>query len=103
MPSYEREKEAVEDYLVEQTRIVLGGEARKLQDLGKAGWPDRTLIWFPRNIHYVECKSPTRPVLRPSQKRTHKWLASMGFRVSVVSSRAQVDSLLKKLRARSGG
>lgn len=86
---------AVENYLVEGVR-VRGGACPKLVDLGRKGFPDRTVLMPKAKIIFVETKCEDGEVA-PWQARYHKLLRGLGFRVEVLWTCAQVDEFLCSL------
>ena len=85
----------IETYLAEQV-AKHGGKQRKVQYIGRNGCPDR-LIWFrfPR-VAWVECKSETGD-LEASQAREIPRLLADGWPVYVVSSREEVDAVIREV------
>jgi hypothetical protein len=96
-----RESE-IEKYLVKRVK-ELGGEVRKVKWIGRAGAPDR-LVMFPVTKQkfidgmwgtclWVELKA-TGKVAEPHQLREHARMRAVGQRVVVIDSIEGVDALL---------
>ena len=91
--TYIRE-ESVESYLVCRVK-ERGGEARKLVDLGRKGFPDRTCMFDNRHVFYVETKPPKGHEVYPWQARQHTKLRAMGYNVYVARTRGEVDRIMQ--------
>lgn len=83
---------AVENYLVSGVKAK-GGECAKLVDLGRIGFPDRTVLMPGGKVVFIEAKT-TDGVLKSWQKRYHVMLKDLGFRVEVLWTVLQVDEFL---------
>jgi hypothetical protein len=88
----------IEDYLVRQVEAC-GGRCPKLVDMGRRGFPDRTVLWpaevgrdAPR-AHFIETKCIGGRV-KPWQRRYHQDLRDMGFLVFVLWTKEQVDEYI---------
>ena len=82
----------VEDYLVERVE-ELGGICPKLIDIGRKGFPDRTVMLPGRQIYFIETKCKDGKV-KPWQKRYHEELRSFGLTTLVIRTKHQVDYFL---------
>lgn len=89
MNKIEKELEA---YLVAEWHKV-GGRALKLIEVGRRGFPDRTLMLESGKIAFVELKTPTGKV-STSQARRIDELREMGLNVYLVTSREEVDRVI---------
>jgi hypothetical protein len=85
----------VENYLVERVHVK-GGACPKLVDIGRKGFPDRTVLMPKSKIIFVETKTIDGHV-EPWQARYHKMLRGLGFRVEVLWTCVQVDEFLATL------
>jgi len=87
---------SLEKYLIAQCnahRILI----RKLQAVGRVGFPDRTLIYGGQVI-FVELKSPTgKGRLSKMQEREILKLRDVGAEVRVVMTREQVDDVITEI------
>ena len=87
----------VEEHLVKSVEAH-GGRCPKLVDIGRRGFPDRTVLWpdahGARMIQFIETKCPDGTV-KPWQKRYHQDLRDMGFLVFVIWTKEQVDSYIR--------
>lgn len=91
----EREKD-IEAYLVRRVK-ELGGVAFKFVSPGHAGVPDR-LVCLPGGLAwFVELKAPGKK-LRPLQEAEHRRLHKLGFLVSVIDRRVDVDLLADQMQ-----
>lgn len=86
---------AVENYLVAGVEAK-GGKCPKLVDIGRRGFPDRTVLMPGAQLVFVELKT-IGGVLDPWQRRYHKLLRDLGFRVEVLWTCVQVDEFLCSL------
>lgn len=94
----------IERYLVKRVK-TLCGEVRKVQWVGRAGAPDRVVMFppwrygnqVPRGVAqttWVELKAPgVKP--EAHQLREHERMRAMGQRVVVIDSFEAVDELLR--------
>ena len=89
-----REKE-IETYLREKVRNA-GGRAYKFVSPGNDGVPDRMVCLPGGRVVFVELKAPGKPP-RPLQIHQMGLLKQLGFRVEVIDSKEQVDSLMRTL------
>lgn len=85
-----RERE-VEEYLVEEVGKH-GGEIRKAKWISYNGCPDRRIL----GKAWVEVKRPGKG-LDPHQKREISLMRQLGETVFVVSSKNEVDTMLREL------
>jgi hypothetical protein len=85
---------AVENYLVAGVEAK-GGRCPKLVDVGRKGFPDRTVLLDGEMI-FVETKTKGGK-LAPWQARYHKQLRALGFQVEVLWTVLQADEFLRVL------
>lgn len=83
-----RESE-VEKYFVQQVAL-LGGVAEKFKSPGKAGVPDRIVLWPNGRVDFVELKATGEP-LGAHQLRDHDRRRALGFKVFVVDDERGAD------------
>lgn len=88
-----KKESAVEEYLVQQVALA-GGEARKVQFIGRQGAPDRVVI-LPGLLVWVELKSVTG-TLRHAQAREHTRLREMAQEVFIIRTKPEVDFYLNE-------
>lgn len=81
----------VEDYLHDRIS-ALGGEYRRLAWIGRRNAND-DLVLLPGRHMLVECKRPKKDATE-AQAREHERLRAAGFEVHVVSTLAEVDTIL---------
>ena len=82
----------IEAYLVKRVREC-GGIAYKFTSPGRRSVPDRIVCWYGGCVDFVELKAPgAKPT--PLQAREHEKLRALGFTVSVLDSRADVDTYM---------
>ena len=87
----------IEAHLVQRAK-QLGGDARKVQWLGRRGAPDRLVMLpaqgraLPRTI-WVELKAPGEKA-KPHQSREHARMQALGQTVVVIDSIECVEGLL---------
>ena len=82
----------------------MGGLALKFVSPGMAGVPDRLLLFPGGKIVFVEMKAPGKQPT-PLQRLRHKQLRDLGFKVYVIDSATQIQSVLEAefcLSARRG-
>lgn len=85
----------IERYLVKRAK-ELGGDAEKFVSPAQRSVPDR-IVTFPKGvIAFVEVKASGMKAL-PAQRRDHEKRRAKGFKVYVVNSIADVNSLLARL------
>ena len=90
----------VEEHLVKSVEAH-GGRCPKLVDIGRRGFPDRTVLWpfiepnTSKEIHFIETKTIGGKV-KPWQQRYHTDLRSMGFGVFVRWTKEQVDDYIEE-------
>ena len=85
----------VEQYLIKKVS-ALGGKAWKFTSPGKAGVPDR-LVLFKGNAFFIELKRPGgKP--RALQKAVVKQIRQTGIKVYCISKKEQVDDLTNLLK-----
>lgn len=85
----------IEAYLCKEVN-ARGGVALKLGlDKGR-GFPDRTLILKDGTVVFVECKRPTGSVVSAHQKLWVEKLKSLKTNVYIVSSYADIDTLVSE-------
>lgn len=92
----------VEDYLVSRVAET-GGFTRKLQWIGRRGAPDRLCGWplEPFGVHaLVELKRPKGPTAEAHQKREHKRLRAIGFKVYICHDKVDVDRFILEMTTR---
>lgn len=90
-----REKE-IEDYLRLKIK-TLGGRAYKFVSPGNAGVPDRLVLLPGGRIAFAEMKAPGGRAT-PLQKRQMEYIASLGFSVWLLDSRAKVDDFAQAMQ-----
>jgi hypothetical protein len=87
----------VETYLVKQVE-ARGGRCLKLVDLGRRGFPDRTVLWpvehAARMMQFIETKT-TGGIVKSWQERYHVDLKSMGYNVLTLWTKEQVDDYIQ--------
>lgn len=88
-----RERE-IEKYLVKRVK-ELGGKAFKFVSPGNDGVPDRLVCLPGGRVLFVELKSPGKKPT-PLQLKQMEFIRSLGFDVDWVSSKADVDVLLRR-------
>jgi len=88
----------IEGYLVSSIE-ALGGECLKLRPPRGRGFPDRTCKIPGRDTFYVETKRPVGGVITKQQKEWAKRLRAAGSLVLFVSTRAEVDTILRAVLA----
>lgn len=90
-----RKEELNEAYLVRRVKET-GGETRKVKWPGRRGAPDRFIGWRDRGRScFVEVKEASQPWgLQDHQRREIEWLKSVGQRVAVLSSKAEIDQFI---------
>lgn len=90
-----REKE-VERYLREQVKKRLGGMALKFVSPGLSGVPDRIVLMPGGKIAFVETKAPGKK-LRTLQKYVCGMIATLGFEVRQIDTKAGVDAFILEM------
>lgn len=85
----------VESHLVAGVE-AMGGKCPKLVDIGRLGFPDRTVLLPKHPVIFVEMKT-TDGTVKSWQQRYHDRLWSLGFRVEVLWTIEQVDEFLESL------
>lgn len=85
----------IENYLCTQVKDK-GGLALKLNSTSMAGLPDRLVLFPDGAIYFVELKAPGKKP-RPLQAAVHRRLKSLGFMVSVIDSKQQVNEFIEKV------
>jgi hypothetical protein len=75
----------------------LGGVALKLTSPGRAGVPDRLILFPGGRVVFVETKAPGKN-LRPLQKKRFKQLRDLGFRAVKIDSVEGVGELIDAIR-----
>ena len=85
----------IENYLCTQVKDK-GGLALKLNSTSMAGLPDRLVLFPDGFIYFVELKAPGKKP-RPLQAAVHRRLKSLGFMVSVIDSKQQVNEFIEKV------
>ena len=90
----------LENELVKRVEAI-GGEAYKVQRLGKRGWPDREVLVSWMETQYVECKDPDNPYakLNPQQRATHKRLVELNKSVWLLHTWDDLDYFINFLLA----
>ncbi len=86
---------SIEAYLVSSIEGV-GGECLKLEVKGRRGWPDRICV-LPGVVFFVECKRPVGGRLSAMQKIRIRELKHLRVKVFIISTRSQVDDLIKEI------
>mgnify|MGYP000114658152 CR=1 FL=1 len=71
----------------------IGGRCLKFVSPGMSGVPDRICLFPGGRVVFVETKAPGGR-LRPLQKKRHKELQQLGFKVLVVNSEEQVKDVI---------
>ncbi len=63
---------------------------------GYRSWPDRLVLMPPGHVYFVELKAPGK---KPTAQQVlrHTQLGDLGFDVSVLDSKTQVESFIKKI------
>lgn len=92
--TYIRE-DSIENYLVSQWKMRMGPGARcdKTTVLARRGYPDRQCLAAYRIFVLAETKAP-KGRLAAHQAREHARLQSLGFKVYVPFTKAQVDEMI---------
>lgn len=85
---------SVEKHLHKRVRAA-GGDTRKVRWIGRRGAPDRLVMFPERQFYLVETKAPGGK-LKPHQAREHARLRAFGWRVLVLSSKAEVDKFMER-------
>lgn len=86
----------VEDYFDSQVRLS-GGDVRKVEWIGRRGAPDKLAGWPNGNHGLVELKRP-RGMVEAHQLREHTALRRMGLQVDVISTFAEVDDYVRRMK-----
>ncbi len=90
----------IEQKLVRAVKAA-GGLCPKFVSPGWDGAPDRIVLLPGGHIAFVEVKAADgKP--RPLQAARHRQLRSLGFRMYVVDSPEQIDSVLEEIGERNG-
>jgi hypothetical protein len=79
----------IERHLVQRVRKC-GGEAFKIQFLGRSGAPDRLVMFPDGEIVWVELKAPGKKA-KPHQSRMHVLLRELQQSVEVLDSIEGID------------
>ncbi len=87
----------IEGKLVKAARAA-GGICPKFVSPGWNGAPDRILLLPGGHMGFVEAKAPDG-VLRPLQAARHQQLRKLGFSVYVLNDPAQIEGILKEVKA----
>lgn len=87
---------AIEKKLVAATKAQ-GGIAPKLTSPGFDGMPDRLVLLPGGKIGFVELKAPGKKP-RALQLSRHRLFRRLGFKIFVVDSAEQIDSVLNEIR-----
>lgn len=74
---------------------AMGGKCLKFISPGMSGVPDRICLFPGGEVVFVETKAPGKR-LRPLQKKRHKELQQLGFKVLVVDSEKQIEKMMPK-------
>ncbi len=85
-------EDTVEDYLVARVQ-AMHGVAVKLMFL--PGWPDRLVLLPGGHAMFVELKRPHGGRDEPLQPAVQRMLKRLGFAVFKVSTKPQVDAVLR--------
>ena len=84
----------IEEYLVDRVK-AMGGIAYKFTSPQRVNVPDRIVV-MPGSLTFVELKAPGKaPTI--GQFREHARLRSLGQRVEVIDSLAQVEAFLESV------
>ncbi len=75
----------------------LGGKAFKLQFIGLRGAPDRIILMPGARVFFVETKNGTAGRLRVGQIAIAKILASLGFKVWVVTNEIELQEFISEI------
>lgn len=81
------------EYKLKKGVEAFGGMCLKFPPIFFRGFPDRIILMPGGHVLFVETKAPKR---RPSivQKKVHQSLRDLGFRVEVIDSMEDVETLL---------
>lgn len=90
-------EKSIEQELVRAVRST-GGSCPKLVSPGTAGMPDRLVLMPGGRMAFAETKAPGKKP-RPLQRRRHRQLEGLGFRVFVVDSPEKVREVMEWLRS----
>lgn len=90
-PGFKERK--LEEYCVGLAKMVLGAEARKMNGLGAAAWPDRLFILPWGRAVFVEFKREGEP-LTPLQKNMQKTLRRLGHACEECRSVAEFRKII---------
>lgn len=88
-------EKTVEEYLRRRVKEA-GGLALKFVSPGWTGVPDRIILMPGARVYFAETKD-TGKEPRPRQKRVHKILRELGFKVYVPDSRTSVDAMMREV------
>ena len=94
-----REKE-IEQALVTATRRK-GGLCLKVISPSMTGLPDRMILLPTGRCGFAELKAPGKKP-RPLQERRLKQLKGLGFYVTVIDGKAQIEETLEEINAQKG-
>ncbi len=86
----------VEEYFDSQVRLS-GGDVRKVEWIGRRGAPDKLAGWPNGNHGFVELKRP-RGQVEAHQLREHTAMRRMGLPVAIVSTFAEVDEYVRRMK-----
>ena len=98
MNDYVREYDHVESYLVKEWKRRMGPGARcdKTEVKNRRGYPDRQCMARGGIFILVECKAP-KGTIQEHQRREHKRLRDLGFKVVVPYTRKCVDEMIDEI------
>lgn len=89
-------EKTVENYLRDTVRAA-GGRAPKFISPGWTGVPDRLVLLPGGRMCFAETKDRGK-YPRANQRRAHEILRSLGFRVYVPKTRADVDAMMREVQ-----
>lgn len=92
----------VEDHLRSRVKSS-GGEVRKLVFPSHNGAPDRLVGWADYGHALIELKRPKGPGAEDHQKREHKRLRRIGFRVFTMHTIKEVNMFVDEASGAAGG
>lgn len=87
---------SVENYLKDEV-AKLGGKCKKFVSPGSRGEPDQIVLMSGERIWFVELKAPGKEA-RPQQKKRHRELRDLGFKVLVLDTKEKVAAFVASIR-----